>query len=599
MKRKKPFFSPSDTPTSSSVVLGYYISPSGSSPLRRCMGWLLLLLVLLSVSGCGGRHDAMVERLEALQKFNQADSVFTSDSAALELANYFDAHGDANERMLAHYLLGRAYYDMGETPLALHHYHEAIESADTTDKDCDFRQLGRIHGQLSRMFLDQGSPQNTLKEASLSNRYALHVNDTMMATYSWLLRSSAYEYLNMPDSALMMMIEASRRYEMVGDTIMSAMSLGPAIDILIAKGRLRDARVAMTHYEKVEGLFDSEGNIKKGYEIYYYPKGMFYLETHDYDSARYYFRKLIYSGFKKSHFEAAYKGLSLLYTKTGQNDSALHYSQLAYNYKDSCEREKKTEDYQQKQALYNYTRFQNTAVKQTLKAERAHKYWIITILFLIFSFVFFILNYRSRQTRIRGLRRELEQMRGDKESAEKELCSLRELSLQPIFLEDKLAGDSNHEESDVLYDAIVEEKTKQVIEMKLRIAVLEAKLGLRTDDAVIWKLSETSGFSALTAQANAGISPMSSTQWKDLKDSMDEVLPDLHLFIETAYPNSRLEEYQLFYLTRAGFKSGQMASLLSLSVSHVSKIKSRLLPKLFKDVVASASMFDKCVCNLH
>lgn len=190
-------------------------------------------------------------------------------------------------------------------------------------------------------------------------------------------------------------------------------------------------------------------------------------------------------------------------------------------------------------------------------------------------------------------------MRGDKETAEKELCSLRELSLQPIVLEDKLAGDSNHEESDVLYDAIVEEKTKQVIEMKLRIAVLEAKLGLRTDDAVIWKLSETSGFSALTAQANAGISPMSSTQWKDLKDSMDEVLPDLHLFIETAYPNSRLEEYQLFYLTRAGFKSGQMASLLSLSVSHVSKIKSRLLPKLFKDVVASASMFDKCVCNLH
>jgi hypothetical protein len=220
------------------------------------------------------------------------------------------------------------------------------------------------------MFLDQGSPQNTLKEASLSNRYALHVNDTMMATYSWLLRSSAYEYLNMPDSALMMMIEASRRYEMVGDTIMSAMSLGPAIDILIAKGRLRDARVAMTHYEKVEGLFDSEGNIKKGYEIYYYPKGMFYLETHDYDSARYYFRKLIYSGFKKSHFEAAYKGLSLLYTKTGQNDSALHYSQLAYNYKDSCEREKKIEDYQRAQAQYDYSRHQQAAAKASERARR-------------------------------------------------------------------------------------------------------------------------------------------------------------------------------------------------------------------------------------
>ena len=132
----------------------FYPSTYNHSPFRGLGGILMLLLPLFF--SCRPLHySERRAQLDSLQRANQADTVFRNDSLQRILADYFDRHGTPDDRMLAHYLLGRAYYDMGETPLALHHYHEAIESADTTDKDCDFRQLGRIYGQMANTMYGQ------------------------------------------------------------------------------------------------------------------------------------------------------------------------------------------------------------------------------------------------------------------------------------------------------------------------------------------------------------------------------------------------------------------------------------------------------------
>jgi hypothetical protein len=45
---------------------------------------------------------------------NKTDVVFTSDSAAKRLVDYYDKHGTANEKMMANYLLGSYLFEYEE-----------------------------------------------------------------------------------------------------------------------------------------------------------------------------------------------------------------------------------------------------------------------------------------------------------------------------------------------------------------------------------------------------------------------------------------------------------------------------------------------------
>ncbi|MBQ8463313.1 MAG: hypothetical protein IJ544_04265, partial [Prevotella sp.] len=90
----------------------------------------LYVTLLLLLAACTDGQQ-MRRQLAELQARNQADSLLTDDSLALALTDYFDRHGTANEQMLAHYLLGRTYDDMGEAPAALSAFQDAADRADT------------------------------------------------------------------------------------------------------------------------------------------------------------------------------------------------------------------------------------------------------------------------------------------------------------------------------------------------------------------------------------------------------------------------------------------------------------------------------------
>ena len=84
---------------------------------------------------------------------------FTTDSVMKQVADYYDDNGTSNEKMLAHYLLGCAYRDMGEYPAALSCYNDAVEKSDTTDAACDYHMLTRIYQQEGDLFLHQNMPK--------------------------------------------------------------------------------------------------------------------------------------------------------------------------------------------------------------------------------------------------------------------------------------------------------------------------------------------------------------------------------------------------------------------------------------------------------
>ena len=153
---------------------------------RRRNVYLLAAAAVLVVAAVGmalavRHHYNMRTALFALQEANQADTVFKSDSAALSLVRHFDSPacllGTRNDRMLAHYLLGRAHADMDDAPAAIQDYYDAIECADTTAKDCDFYHLCRVYGQMADLFYEQGLYNESIECCDKSTRFAWKANE--------------------------------------------------------------------------------------------------------------------------------------------------------------------------------------------------------------------------------------------------------------------------------------------------------------------------------------------------------------------------------------------------------------------------------------
>ena len=95
--------------------------------------FILLSSAMLLLFGCTGEDSSqMHEALMQAKAQNENFEPFTSDSTMLRVVDYYDSHGTANEQMLAHYLLGCVYRDLGDAPRALECYHDAVSKADTT-----------------------------------------------------------------------------------------------------------------------------------------------------------------------------------------------------------------------------------------------------------------------------------------------------------------------------------------------------------------------------------------------------------------------------------------------------------------------------------
>ena len=67
---------------------------------------LLLLSLLFFACGKGGDYEQMRKQLMKAKTQNENYESFSSDSMMLRMADYFDRNGTANEKIMAHYLLG-------------------------------------------------------------------------------------------------------------------------------------------------------------------------------------------------------------------------------------------------------------------------------------------------------------------------------------------------------------------------------------------------------------------------------------------------------------------------------------------------------------
>lgn len=309
---------------------------------------------------------------------NKAYISFTTDSMLKIASAYYDVHGDANERVKAHYLLGCAYRDMGDAAGALHEYYEAVENADTLSNDCNYKLLSCVYGQMAGVYGAQFMPKKAIDACCRYSKYALLAGDTL--NWIWGMERCIPEYYSAGDTAKVFQVtdSVSRLYRRYGFTDKASAVYPAVITAYLEQHNYDKAGELMRLFETESGLFDKDGNIEQRRELYYYDVGMYNLGIGRFDVAEKSFRRLPQYG----HDYASAKGLLELYRQKDDKDSVLKYSHLLENALDEEQNNLETEKIEKVISAHNYACHQKAMSQMSAKAE-----WMEIVLFCVCAVV--------------------------------------------------------------------------------------------------------------------------------------------------------------------------------------------------------------------
>ena len=522
--------------------------------------WIACCLFLVAAIVTGityvvRRDRAMHAALAELQAANQAGTVFTSDIAAQVLVDYFDEPWHRrNDRVLAHYLLGRAHADMGEAPQAIEDYQTAIECADTTDEDCDFRILRNVYGQMAEVFHEQNLPEDELAANTIFVKYSWFIEDTIQAIDGYRSLERPYYLLGKLDSVLIVDSIAREQFLAQGDTIDAAWTLFTPIYIYTLREQFDKAKNAIDIVRSEAEVFLEDGTLKAGREMLYYTFGYYYDGINQLDSAEYYYRCTLAAGKQ----EAGYKGLLSVYGKLGIADSIAKFAPLYADANDAMHSKMNSDMVHQTASLYNYNRHLLQSRHFEQKANRIMTVTVAVLCLLLIALLLFYLHYKHSQRIIQ-----------EKENR------LLNLHLQYISVNDSLRNAlqkskvQEHELSS--FKEHIEDLSQQKEQLEHLLLVSDDRYKTYHEHELVKK------FRLMANPANKLYA--SAYEREQLISLFQTCFPAFTHSIQDM--NVKDKEWMVIVLTELGFQTGEMLMAARMDGNSVTMIKRSLSKKLF------------------
>ena len=521
----------------------------------------MVLGAMVLLAGCNGDKAQMLQQLEQLEQQNRSGQPMLNDSLAESLVNYFDRHGDANERMRSRYILGRTYYCLDELPRALEMYKEADICADTTSSDCEFKVLSRIHAQSAVIINLQIQPRSQLRELRLAEKYAWKGKDTIQAIECYALQAEAYDLLNNTDSVIIVTERSIELFKMINRQDRVSQAIGTEISALVEKGDIDKARFCIKEYETISGFFNNCGDIEKGKEVYYYIKGYYYLAAQKIDSAEIMFRKELSQAADLNNRIGGCKGLQEVYSRKGIVDSIAKYANLGYVLNDSAYSLSEMQNIQKFQASYNYNHQKRLAEEKANDARNAYIAIGIIMVLVLFIAVIAWLWFRHHRTEQQLKETQYHQTQNLLEQAQSDLMELQE---------------KNENASD-----LINRKSREISDLQLQIAQYQRRQSIKDhanledllDDAPITK--ELTGL----LKANP-VQSATQGQLRELRKLINEKIP---VFYDTLNAKSPLRpiEYEVCLLVRCHFKPAEICKLMDREDGYISNLRKGILLKVY------------------
>lgn len=540
-----------------------------------------------------------------------------ADTAMLEtLAKYYDNHSTANDRMLTHYIIGCSHIDRDDAPRALQSFQDAIEMADTTDTECDYGTLSRIYSQMSNILNDEMSFAYAIEAGKKSIRYALAAKDTFNAISGYGHLMDSY-YFTQPDSIMNICLKVSSMYKHIGKSKYAASVYGIPIFLMIKNGDTKKAKPYMDLYETYSGLYDKVTNsMEAGHEIYYYVKGMYYVLTHNLDSAEYFARKELNTTSDFDNRQGAAKCLYMIYKKKRQTDSIIKYAEMWNAATDSAYANMSTTHLQQMRAMYDYNNYKLSAEvykRKALSARLVSAIVILTVSVMLVSVAIYM--SKKRQARRIEMSR-YESSIAELERARQELCAMNEQQQMEMsrlidkksneIKKQKEANDTylhNIQELERSRDELRDLNERQKAQFKSLIEEKETQIKQLYEEKKKHENAVTSVGNKSKYANEPIVKRLKHNARKGLTHMTNEEFDELRTLLSDTEQFNKIEnivsphEFGVCLLVRAGFTPSDISILTGLSNSNISNIRKRLLMKL-TGRNGSPKDFDKYITSL-
>lgn len=509
-----------------------------------------------------GKSTQMRYQLVYAKGMNKGYVDFTTDSLMKEIVDYYDNHGTCQQQMLAHYLLGCVYRDLGDSPASLSCYNDAVEKVDTTSSDCDYKLLTRVYEQQGALFLSQSMPQNALSAYQKAEKYAWIAKDTLSAVLSYEHLGNIYEYMDNMNKVIEVYENASRRYRQYGYPVQAARALGGAIQALILTKQYAKAKKYMDVFEAESGYFQKDSCYSYiNYSHYYYLKGLYCLELHS-DSAKYWFTKC--QEFAKTNNNKSFSAYAwyLYYIKHQQMDSVAKYSEQAFAYNDSANLDMERDLMQKMQAIYDYDRWKNVAHNEEIKATRANLTLLVSILVsvsvIIIGILTFLVYRKKRKLELQEKEEQENLIRQQIYNTKQELELLRTVN-------DRKIAD------------VIKEKEQTINKLKEDLKDIRDKYSNSSLSDVDILLKESSIYRRIKYLELHPKETMRENDWIELEETIEQLIPS---FIPLLKNRLNVIGYRICLLVKLEISTSSIAILLGLSSSAISKNRKVMLEKL-------------------
>ena len=515
------------------------------------------------------RSQQMRYELVYAQAQNKAYVNFTTDSIALELVDYYERHGNANEQMMANYMAGCAYRDLDDALLALKYLNKAVDAVDENDEDCDLHTLMRVYSQMGGLYQRVAAFENERIADSNAERLAWQICDTLSALrLMWAQACCLYDSRNQSE-AIMILDSIAQITEKNGFQKDPNLIYPIKTDYYLERKEIKCVETLIREYEYKTGILTESLDTLNYDMAHFYRKGKYYNIAQKPDSAIQMFNKLLhllgqrplYTSQRHGLKEVSYQGLTKAYSLKHQPDSVIKYANLYCQWNDSSTRAKSSEHLLRYQSLYNYAKIQDQALKAEQKASRLR---VTMILLVVIGIAIAIIVWSIYQKQL-------------KKERQKQIATNKEYQLLLHELE-KSADELLLVKTDS--ERFQREKESEIQKLQTALAMYqdnEQSVEQWSDERAIFACDIAKRLHSLSSHAQKA----TPNELNCLLVTAQNAFPKFYANITDASKGLSHTEIIISILIRFRFIPSEISLLLGLSSQRITNLKSSVNQKLF------------------